>query len=261
VQVVIDPKITLSEITRKNNIAELLIDWSRAKDEKAYPTSAIKDIVPPVLSVHFNGRQLENNEVIRPNPRITVNLEDDRLIVADTSLIEVFLKACQDESCKFKKLNFSDPNLTIDSITSHAIRLNYTATNLVTGRYELLVNGRDMASNATVQPYRLFFEVTDDNAANVEVVASPNPAFSYLRFEAKMGTYGTEKALIRSLLFDKNGNQVFEKVINTDITEKFTWYMQVDSLNSGLYVYKIKITSKSGSGTEFEKTGRVVVTR
>jgi hypothetical protein len=76
-----------------------------------------------------------------------------------------------------------------------------------------------------------------------------------------MGNYGTEKALIRSLLFDKNGNQVFEKVINTDITEKFTWYMQVDSLNSGLYVYKIKITSKSGSGTEFEKTGRVVVTR
>lgn len=259
VQVAIDPKITLSEMTRKNNVAELLIDWSRAKDEKAYPATALKDIVPPVLSVNFNGRQLENNEVIRPNPRITVDLEDDRLLVADTSLVEVFLKPCQDESCKFKKLNFSDPKLTIDSVSSHAIRVAYTSAGLPAGKYELLVNGRDMASNATVQPYQLFFEVTDDNAANVEVIASPNPAFSYLRFEAKMGSYGTEKASVRSVLFDKNGNQVFEKVIDTDVSEKFTWYMQVDSLSSGLYVYKIKITPKNGSGTGFEKTGRVVI--
>lgn len=259
VQVVIDPKITLSEMTRKNNVAELLIDWNRAKDEKAYPATALKDIVPPVLSVNFNGRQLENNEVIRPNPRITVDLEDDRLIVADTSLVEVFLKPCQDESCKFKKLNFSDPKLTIDSVSSHAIRVTYASAGLASGKYELLVNGRDMASNATVQPYQLFFEVTDDNVANVEVVASPNPAFSYLRFEAKMGSYGTEKASVRSLLFDKNGNQVFEKVVETDVTEKFTWYMQVDSLTSGLYVYKIKIMPKNGSGTGFEKTGRVVI--
>ncbi len=259
VQVIIDPKITLSEVTRKNNIAELLIDWDRAKDEKAYPATAIKDIVPPVLSVNFNGRQLENNEVIRPNPKITVDLEDDRLIFSDTTLIEVFLKPCQDESCKFKKVNFSNPNLTIDSVSSHAIRVSYASSGLVAGKYELLVNGRDMASNATVQPYQLVFEVKEEEAANIEVVASPNPAFSYLRFEAQMGKLGMEKAQVRSLLFDKNGNQVFEKVVDADVTEKFTWYMQVDSLHSGLYVYKIMITPKSGSGTEFEKTGRVVI--
>ncbi|MGN7886777.1 C25 family cysteine peptidase [Dyadobacter sp. 22481] len=261
VQVVIDPKITLSEMTRKNNIAELLIDWDRAKDEKAYPATALKDVVPPVLSVNFNGRQLENNEVIRPNPRITVDLEDDRLVVADTSLIEVFLKACQDESCKFKKINISDPNVTIDSVTSHSIRLSYASTGLSTGKYELLVNGRDMASNATVQPYQLFFEVSEGNTTGVEVVASPNPATTYLRFEAAMGSYGVERASIKSLLFDKNGNQIFEKVMDTDVTEKFTWYMQVESLTSGLYVYKIKITPKNASGTEFEKTGRIVIIR
>ncbi|MBO9615489.1 MAG: hypothetical protein J7619_22505 [Dyadobacter sp.] len=261
VQVVIDPKITLSEMTRKNNVAELLIDWDHAKDEKVYPATAIKDIVPPVLSVNFNGRQLENNEVIRPNPRITVNLEDDRLIIADTSLIEVFLKACQDESCKFKKLYFSDRNLTINSVSSHAIRLNYVSTELVAGKYELLVNGRDASGNATAQPYQLFFEISDSNIAGVEVVASPNPAFSYLRFEARMGSFGTERASIKSLLFDRNGNQVFEKVIDIDVTEKFTWYMPVDSLSSGLYVYKVKITPKNGFGGELEKTGRVVIIR
>ncbi|MNL53142.1 hypothetical protein D3C87_1763670 [compost metagenome] len=103
--------------------------------------------------------------------------------------------------------------------------------------------------------------MSEENTTGVEVVASPNPATTYLRFEAAMGSYGVERASIKSLLFDKNGNQIFEKIMDTDVTEKFTWYMQVDSLTSGLYVYKIKITPKNASGTEFEKTGRIVIIR
>ncbi|WP_177194140.1 C25 family cysteine peptidase [Dyadobacter sp. SG02] len=260
IQVVIDPQSTLIEISRKNNIAELPIDWDVAEGLTVYPSTAIKDIVPPVIHVTFNERNLENNEVIAPNPRIRVYLEDDRLVLRDTSLIEVLLRPCQDESCKFVKVSYKLTNVSLDSINTHSIQFNYLSANLPAGKYELLVNGKDVAGNTYSEPYHIFFEIQEVGSESIEVTSSPNPTSSYLRMEAKLGTFGNSGGKARNLIYDARGNVVFESKVTIPRTERFEWYLPVSNLTPGIYIYKVFIEGQS-STAEFEKTGRVVIVR
>jgi hypothetical protein len=261
IQVAIDPKSTLVEMTRENNVAELAIDWDVAEGLTVYPSTAVKDIVPPVLHVTFNERNLENNEVIAPNPRIRVYLDDDRVVTRDTSLIEVLIRPCQDESCKFVKIGYKLANVSLDSINRHAIQFSYLSSNLSTGKYELLVNGKDVAGNAYSEPYHVFFEIQEAASESIVVTSSPNPTSSYMRMEAKLGAFGGNGGKARTLIYDARGNVVLKSTVTFPRTERFEWYLPVNNLNPGIYIYKIFIEGGSTAGSEFEKTGRVVIVR
>jgi hypothetical protein len=134
--------------------------------------------------------------------------------------------------------------------------------NLGPGKYELLVNGKDAASNSYSEPYHVFFEIKETGSESIEVISSPNPATSYLRMEAKLGAFGNSESKAKSLIYDIRGNLVLEKTFTIPRTERYEWYLPVNSLIPGIYIYKVSIDSQGGSAsTGFEKTGRVVIVR
>lgn len=261
IQVVIDPQSTLTEISRKNNIAELPVDWEAVKKMSVYSAIAVKDIVPPVLNVAVNDRVIKNQEVILPNPVISVTFEDDRLVSMDTTLIDIFVKPCQDESCEFIRISYSDPGiLRLDSVNNNRVRLIYRPIDMADGFYELLVKGQDLSGNSVVQPYRIRYSIGDTDAS-LNVTVSPNPASSYVRFEANIGNAFEKGSTVNCFLYDTKGKLILSKKMNLPRTERYEWYLPLDTIPAGLYAFRVEIFPVDIQSAKFEKGGKVVVVK
>lgn len=239
IRVEVDPKQTIAELNVDNNVAELDIDWQLVKDRSTFSSESAKDIVPPLLTVKFDNRLLENKEIIAAEPEITMYLTDDKQLLPDTSLIEIFIKRCEDDKCDFEKIPYSKSNITISETDLKTLELNL-ATDLKAGVYEILVNARDRAGNAIVKPYRQLFEITDNDNPPSELVVSPNPASSYLRFELKSAR-NTNLQSIRYIIYNQRGMVVEDKTLpatSGSLTSEWYW-MPSHHQSSGLYSYKV----------------------
>ncbi|SKC09394.1 putative type IX secretion system sortase PorU2 [Dyadobacter psychrophilus] len=242
IRVEIDPKRAISELNVDNNVAELDIDWDSVKDKNAFSSEHAKDIVPPLLTVKFDDRLLEHKETIAAKPQITIYLSDDKQLLADTSLIEIFIKHCGDDKCDFERISYLENNIKINALDLKALKLNF-ATDLKAGAYEILVNAKDRAGNAVAQPYRMLFEISDDENPPSELVVSPNPASSYLRFELKTAVNADLKS-IKYIIYNQRGIVVEDKSLQPAsgaLTNE--WYWMPSDLSAGLYMYKVLLVN------------------
>lgn len=255
IKVQIDPGQTLKELTRDNNVSELHIDWEFVKNISLFSNKAVKDYIPPLLSVKVNDRPLKQGEPVWPEPGISITLSDDRQLASDTALVDLFIKSCTTDACEFERVSYKGSNATLIA-SGRELKCAYP-TQLGPGVYEMLVNAKDLAGNAVVQPYRMRFEIAKPEEMQHSLVVSPNPATSYLRFELK-----TTKSLpikeVRYLIYDQRGIELDDKTLTiSDGASTTEWYWQRREFSAGVYTYKVCLIGEKSKILDIE-TGRVV---
>lgn len=257
IKVQIDPGQTLKEVTRDNNVAELLVDWDVVKDRQMFSNKSLKDNIAPILIVKTGGRLLKQHEPLSPAPSFSISLTDDRLLSSDTTLVDIFIKPCVGDDCDFKRATYSGNNIQMRASGARGLVLDYSSK-LASGKYEIMINARDHAGNELTQPYRMQFEIIAPAEMQYSLVVSPNPAISYLRFELKVAPSLPVKS-VRYLIYDQRGNVLTEsqfRVSNLLSTQE--WYWQPGrSILPGLYSYRVLLFGVEGEvlGT---RTGKVV---
>lgn len=258
IEVEIDPEVVLTELSTKNNTAELLIDWDIAKGQYLYPIGNNKDVIAPLLNVKFNNRSIKNDEKLASNPIVVITLEDDRFLNIDTSLVNVFIKPCGDDNCDYKKLSYSSgEKLEIIEVNSRSIKITYVPKSWNTGVYELLVTGKDQAGNSSINPYTIRFSIQDNGEdSNIKVTVSPNPVSTYVRFETEVKDTQSISSL-HYYIYDLSGRIIFNTEVIPSQSKINEYYWFPKSVSSGLYVYKVVVNKKDSS--EERVTGKVVI--
>jgi hypothetical protein len=255
IKVQIDPHQTLKELTRDNNESELHIDWDFVKNISLFSSEAVKDNIPPLLSVKVNDRPLKEGEPVWREPDISITLSDDRQLAPDTTLVDLFIKPCATDACRFERVAYEGNKVVMNAL-GRELKLNFP-THLGPGVYEMLVNAKDLAGNAVVQPYRMYFEIGEPEEMRHNLVVSPNPATSYLRFELKAWKLLPVKS-VRYFIYDQRGNELDGKTIMVaDGSPTTEWYWERGKIGPGVYTYKVILVGEQGQILD-TKTGRVV---
>ncbi|SDE74099.1 Peptidase family C25 [Dyadobacter soli] len=255
VKVRIDPDQTLKEVTRDNNVSELNMDWDLVKKLSRFSSKSLKDNIPPLITVKADDRLLEQEKPLWPDPRITISVTDDHPLAVDTTLVEVFIKPCQNDDCEFKRIVYANNGIAMN-VSENSLMLDYQSK-LTPGRYELLVNAKDVAGNAAVQPYRMRFEIGEPETMQCELVVSPNPASSYVRFELK-GARSLPLKSIQYAIYDQRGIKIADKSIPVKANlPTVEWYWQPDVV-AGLYNYTVLLLGEGGE-TQAIKRGKVAI--
>lgn len=255
IKVQIDPHQTLKELTRDNNEAELHIDWDFVKNLSLFSNKEVKDNIPPLLSVKVNDRPLKQGEPVWPEPRISITLSDDRQLASDTTLVDLFIKPCATDACEFERVSY-EGNKVVVSASGKKLELGFP-THLGPGVYEILVNAKDLAGNAVVQPYRMYFEIGKPEEMQYNLVVSPNPATSYMKFELKSLKSMSIKS-VRYRIYDQRGNELDDNtLIVSEGSSATEWYWERAKIGAGVYTYKVLLVGEQGKILD-TKTGRVV---
>ena len=257
IRVEVDPGEALTELDEKNNVAELDVDWELVKQEASFSGQHIEDIVAPLLSVKLNGRILKREETVDPEPVLMITVSDDRPLNPDAALVDVFLKRCPGEQCNFEKLSYPEGKLTLEAEGPKSFRLRYD-TDWAPGSYEILINAKDHSENTSATSYRMPFKIADQKNGASELIVSPNPAGSYVRFELKQAK-DASISTVRYQIYSQWGTLLEDKVFAMDSLSAITeWYWRSTHASHGLHVYKVMLL---GAAEEVIQTfnGKVIV--
>jgi len=184
---------------------------------------------------------------------IKIVLEDNSYLLSDTSLVDISLKLCGDNSCDFKKVFYSNNQIQRSLLSDKVLEIEYLPAGLVPGDYELLINSKDLAGNNSLSPYRIMFKVSDLQN-DVTITASPNPSSDYVQFRIN-GDQNSDFKFIQSSIYDIRGNVIETKILNYGSK---SWYW-VPQVNPGLYIYKIIL--KSSTGKQNSITGKLIINK
>jgi hypothetical protein len=254
IEIRIDEANTINELNKANNYGELVIDWEVAKQLNVYPAERVKDAISPQLKVLFDGRQIVNGETLKENPKIEFNILDDRIIsLADSSLLNIYLRDCYDDNCTYQRISFRDDQFTFDHISGRLVKITYFPTNLTYGDYELLALAEDNSGNSNAESYKIRFKIGELGKNVWDVKISPNPASDYVKF-----TMENLESLesINWIIYNSQGKIVIDETIVHPNDGNFEWYWFPQNL-SGLYVFKV-ITSNI-SGIQNTKSGKLLL--
>ena len=148
-----------------------------------YNFNVITDKINPILSVTFDGKQIQNNETISAKPLIQISLKDENLfrIKTDTLGIEMALKSCR--NCHFKRISFQDSVVSWKAnLTDNNFIINYLPKISTNDTLTLQVQGRDVAGNlAGIQPYIISFRIIQKQEVKSAIVY-PNPFEVFTKF-------------------------------------------------------------------------------
>ena len=178
-----------------------------------YNFNVIADKINPILSVTFDGKQIQNNEIISAKPLIQISLKDENLfrIKTDTLGIEMALKSCR--NCNFKRIYFQDPVISWKAnLTDNNFIINYLPKISTNDTLTLQVQGRDVAGNlAGSQPYTISFRIIQKQEVKSFIIY-PNPLELFTKFSFIItGSEVPDEFKIE--LFDFHGKTV--KIIDT----------------------------------------------
>lgn len=241
----IDSENKIVELNKSNNSAELNIDWDAANRLQIYPEVVVKDVVAPTLIVNLNGRSIKNEEVLLPNPVLTVSLNDDRSLAPDLTTLEVYVKPCWSDGCDYQRADIGIDDLKLS--TDGNVALTYPFEGLNAGDYEILVTGKDKAGN--YNSYNIRFSIRNpDNG--VSVIVSPNPASEFVQFETDIKDTEMVESITYSI-FNLAGVLVNNATKRIFYNGRSSWYWERKGMPFGTYVYQIDILRKGGDLSKF----------
>lgn len=224
-----------------------------------------KDVIDPNLRVYFDGRRINDGELVSAEPEILIQLRDENtfLPLNDTSayVMELIFPTGQRE-----RLHFADSRIEfLPATTSENVAEIYFRPTLPEdGMYALTVRAADRNNNIAGQlDFRQEFEIV--NAQRVaNVLTYPNPFTTQTRFVYTL-TGSEPPAVFRIQIMTVSGRVVrdidlleLEDVkIGTHQTD-FAWDgtdEYGDLLANGVYLYRVITSDASGSLLEKHDTG------
>jgi len=248
IQVYIDPDNTISETSKTNNLAELFIDWDVAGGQILYPQDAVRDVIPPVLTVTLNDRIIKNEEILESNPVLKVQLADNTYLPINTSVMEIFIKDCWSEACVYRRIDFGSDE--IEAISQSSIRLNYILTDLLPGQYEMLITAKDIEGNTTKTSYNVRFAIEND--IKFDITVSPNPASDFVKFEVDIEELDTVDSIIY-IIYNSSGKIVQREEVKIKYAGKNIWYwFPKNNIVTGIYIYQLEIARRGNKPSRIQ---------
>jgi hypothetical protein len=204
----------------------------------------------PYLDVVFDGRHITNQEIISPNPSITITAVDENkyFYLDNASYFTVKLK-------EPGKSSFRELNLLTDTFEFIAAKgpnskckLIYNPLNLKDGIYELSVSVKDASGNlASEEDYKISFKVVTKSSIT-NVYPYPNPFTTKTRFVFtltgdktpdyfKISVISISGTVVKEITLDEFG----PINIGNNIS-KYEWDgtdTYGDKLGNGVYLYKV----------------------
>lgn len=253
IEVMADAEQTINELNENNNTATLSVDWAKAAASVVFPLDAIPDRLPPVLEAYFDQKRIQNNDFVRSSPDITVLLRDENpLVSADTTFMEVFLKRC--EKCNFERIPFR--NIGLNNRSENEITATLRIGSLNPGQYTLLITGRDAKKNAT-KPYQVDFQVAAQQQPT-QLRVFPNPASLYVKFELLVQA-PTPPQKVTYRAYDLNGRVLLQNEPPARVgLNEIVWQPHA-SVANGSYFYTITLEWPNAPQEHF--SGRFVLNR
>ncbi len=241
-EVFANPKI-LQEQSYRNNLIDLGVAFDVEKDNST-----------SLLDVNFDGIYILDGDLVSPNVMITAQLINDQtfLYKQDTIGMELFIKKDCDD-CLFKKINFSNPNLTWSPASKESnFRVSFVPGPLEDGLYTLRVTNENSS-----QPYEISFEVVNESQIT-NFYPYPNPFSSSVKFvftvtgsevpdEIKIQIMTVTGRVVREILQSELG----PIRIGNNISE-YAWDGRDefgDQLANGVYIYRV-LVRKNGQFME-----------
>jgi len=208
-------------------------------NEAHFSYQIIQDILPPILTVNVDNRQLSDGDFVVSQPVIGIQLLDENkfLVRNDTSGIEVFIKE-ECSACKEEKISLANANSKSFSGNDFRIDLKLPLP-LKNGLYQLRVKAMDLNGNQA-KDYRVHFRIKD--AFNViSAGISPNPSRHWFRFYLELEGFVSNDPL-EIIVRDLKGRDVkrINSYIHSGINE---WFWQPENLPAGIYFYDMEVNS------------------
>ena len=216
-----------------------------------YKFEVIPDKINPILSVTFDGKQIQNNEIVSAKPEIMISLKDENLfrIRTDTLGLEMSLKSCK--SCTFKRIYFKNPTVSWKANQfDNSLIIKYLPKLSTDDTLTLQVQGRDVAGNlAGTLPYTISFRIIQKQDVKSFIVY-PNPFELFTKFS--FGITGSEVPdEFKIEIFDLQGKMV--KVIDQSKQNlrvglnEYIWDgtdLMSHILPTGIYYYQLTLRNK-----------------
>jgi hypothetical protein len=241
----VNPEQTPIEQVHFNNYA--FLDFTVKEDNK-----------DPILDVSFDGKNIQDRDVVSSEPTIKIELIDENkyLPLIDTAIFQVYLKYPSGIAYSYIPINSSEVLFIPSSINNIINKANllFKPTKLVEGEYELKVKAKDESGNSTGQvEYNIHFNVINTRAVN-SLVPYPNPFNNNVQFQ-----YSFQGDIPPVYIFIKifNANGALVKILTEkDIGDlkiglhvTSTWNGTDNSggvLPNGVYIYQVEIKDKNG---------------
>ncbi len=241
-ELLLDPDDRIPERIETNNKAEI----SSAGSLNALPFPP--DVIAPILDVAFDGQHISNGDIVSPQPRVDILLQDDnsRLLRTDTTNLELYLqRPCTALPCPYERLSLRSPGTSWTAAgADNAFRLQYQpATPLPDGAYTFAVRGSDLSGNQAAS-YQIQFTV-HNQPERQSVTAYPNPFSRQTRLSLVLtGLIPPAQLILR--MYDMTGHAVRTLSIQGRIgLNEWLWNGKDDAGNllpAGLYIYQVDAT-------------------
>jgi hypothetical protein len=225
------------------------------------------DKTPPILTVTFDGRTLQNKDFVSSNPFIKISMKDENTfrLKSDTVGVTLLVSYPCSGSCPFTRIALSGADVKWFAATDNSdFRIEFTPT-LADGDYVLSVQAADVNGNLSGDaPYEISFTVKSEPSLEF-ISVHPNPSNNNFFFNFILtGNELPDDFLLE--LFTLDGQRVQTFTVN-DIqqfhvgTNELMWNGRDAAdgfLPRGFYVYRLRI--KVGS---IDKTtqGKIVIMR
>jgi hypothetical protein len=243
------------------------LEYSHVNNTVQQPIWVIRDAVPPVMDVTFDGQHIMDGEIVSAEPTIVIALDDENEFLvlnqeADTSLFRVYIT---NPAGNMETVAFSSGTLVFVPAANarNKSKVIYTPVFALDGIYTLRVQARDKTGNlAGKNEYEIRFEVIN-KATISEVFNYPNPFSTSTRFVFTLtGTRPPDAMRIQimtmggDIVREITGNELGALRIGRNLTE-YAWDgcdEFGDPLANGVYVYRV-LAMENGRPLEVRSTG------
>ncbi|MEA5425182.1 putative type IX secretion system sortase PorU2 [Arcicella lustrica] len=246
--------------------SEILPEKSYQNNSIYYTFKVISDEINPILSVTFDGRKIQQYEIVSSKPFIKIGLKDENIfrIKKDTNDIDLKIKYCP--TCAFKRVYFSQNDITwrTDSLTNTFL-IDYFPQNLPKDTLTISVQAQDVTGNfAGNRPYQISFRILPKDTLMAFKVF-PNPFQLFTKFVLVLsGESIPDEFYIE--IFDLQGKQVAlvrpDNSIKIGVNE-IIWEgkdFTSNYLPSGTYFYRLILKNKAVD-LALRTSGKLIISR
>lgn len=222
-----------------------------------------RDMRNPLLDVTFDGFHIMDGDLVSAQPQIRISLKDENpyLSLNDTGLFKILL-ALPDTNIALQNIYFSDPNLVFypaQNTNNNRASIEYNPTFLTDGKYQLIVQSRDVAGNQSGQyDYKVSFNIINKSSIS-NFLNYPNPFTTSTRFVYTMtGAAPPERFKLQIMTI---AGRVVRELTEADLgplkigthQTEYAWDgtdEYGDVLAKGVYIYRMIAQDANGKAWE-----------